>query len=464
MNTCKELKQWLENLTGQQAPIDSELPQHSVETLGSRTGLGFSQLNELLLFLGLDRINRAFFQYLVDRETKYSDGSAIRTIKEFKKGVNDFRRLGLLFYGNVKFAFKKLSRSRRELEKCIELIKPISDSHFHNRHKPIIPVEEIPAKQTFFLGYTIAEEIAEEIKKRLKKNPNDKQAKEEESLLEEVVKKGTRNHAAYLAYEYLDVYVATSMRLRHEYLAVNRLCRQIFGHEKLKPLNLRWFDPTQAYCKDRIDKGLSEALMLKMAQCTIYLAQETDTLGKDSELASTLAQGKAVIAFVPKGNEDYVRELLEDLKELYPDKTEGDLIMEQLRIFDPKLAWNEKDIRGWIEKPETIDVVKAKRLLVKTVKDHYDRRAKTLHEIHPLAIQVHLASGVANGVLVVRAVDHCVDLIRCVITRNMKFELDPKNGTVNNYLCLKETTSDSVYRVMTDNVMLTNTFWNFYPT
>src|SRR5207249_585684 len=35
------------------------------------------------------------------------------------------------------------------------------------------------------------------------------------------------------------------------------------------------------------------------AQCTVYSVQDTDTLGKDSELAATLAQGKPVIAFVP---------------------------------------------------------------------------------------------------------------------------------------------------------------------
>ena len=39
--------------------------------------------------------------------------------------------------------------------------------------------------------------------------------------------------------------------------------------------------------------------MLKRAKCTIYLAGETETLGKDSELAATLAQGKTVIAYVP---------------------------------------------------------------------------------------------------------------------------------------------------------------------
>jgi hypothetical protein len=67
----------------------------------------------------------------------------------------------------------------------------------------------------------------------------------------------------------------------------------------LKELDLRYFDPTQAYTDNRVNKGLVEALMLKRARCTVYSVQDTDTLGKHSELASTLAQGKPVIAYIP---------------------------------------------------------------------------------------------------------------------------------------------------------------------
>ena len=49
----------------------------------------------------------------------------------------------------------------------------------------------------------------------------------------------------------------------------------------------------------RLTKGLVEMLMLRRAHVTIYTASKDDTLGKDSELAATLAQGKAVIAYVP---------------------------------------------------------------------------------------------------------------------------------------------------------------------
>src|SRR5690606_33430392 len=141
-------------------------------------------------------------------------------------------------------------------------------------------------------------------------NPDDQDTRALEERRGQVVAQGIRNQSAYLVSDHLDVYVATSMREQHEYLLVSQFCRQLFSHEMLAPLKLRWFDPTQAYCRDRIDKGLAEALMLKRAKCTIYLVQETDTLGKDSELASTLAQGKPVIAFVPSADEGYVARLI----------------------------------------------------------------------------------------------------------------------------------------------------------
>src|SRR5690606_16906049 len=67
-----------------------------------------------------------------------------------------------------------------------------------------------------------------------------------------------------------------------------------------KPLKLRYFNPTQSWIEDRIAKGLVEALMLKRASITIYMAQKSDTFGKDSEASVALGQGKPVIVYVPR--------------------------------------------------------------------------------------------------------------------------------------------------------------------
>ena len=80
----------------------------------------------------------------------------------------------------------------------------------------------------------------------------------------------------------MDVYFATSMRKRWEYEDLFDFVAKLMSRPELLELNIRFFDPTQSFDKNRINKGLVEALMLKRAACTVYSVQDTDTLGKDS--------------------------------------------------------------------------------------------------------------------------------------------------------------------------------------
>lgn len=251
------------------------------------------------------------------------------------------------------------------------------------------------------------------------------------------------------------------MRRKHEYVDVSEFAHKVFSHEKIRDLKLRWFDPTQAYCSDRIDKGLAEALMLKRAKCTLYLAQESDTLGKDSELASTLAQGKPVIAYVPSPTERDVLESVEHLSQLY-GQSKASTIIECLQALSPSLAWTDPEVRRWIDAPDQMDISRASAILARTAIKHYDNRAETLRKDHLLGVQVHLDTGVANGVLVVRSVPDCAELIYRIVTSTLKFRIEKKVVEGVKYHFLKETISDSIFRVMTGDAMLTNTFWNFY--
>lgn len=458
-NKTSRLSAILEDLTGQRAPIAWKTPQGLLEMFNrGAAGIGYSQMNELLLLLGYDRISHAFFQYLVDGGTSYGPGASITSPEHLSEGVERFRKVALLMFGNVKYAFKTLSQNDEALEYYLELLEPIEESDFGLRHDPVLPIEEIAGEDTYYLGYLIQGEISD----RLRIDPSDRWALGAEKKRKSVVEVGMRNHEAYLASDHLDVYVATSMRAKHEYLMVNDLTRKIFRHESLAPLKLRWFDPTQAYCLDRIDKGLSEALMLKRAKCTVYFAQESDTLGKDSELASTLAQGKPVIAFVPSVGEREIEELLATLYSIYPDQSERQILLDQLRVFEPNAAWKDGAVRSWLERVEDFDLDAGRIRLRDAIQRHYDQRAKTLRDTHPLGIQVNLGTGVANGVLVVRTIDHCAELIRRVVTKTLEFSLEEKVIDGHEYVLLKESISGCIYRVMTGDAMLTNTFWNFY--
>ncbi|MGD0768037.1 MAG: hypothetical protein ABSB42_07560 [Tepidisphaeraceae bacterium] len=451
----------LRDLTGEVAPFPKNLDTRTNGLLRG-SGLGYSQFNELLLLLGYDRVTRSFFQFLLDGGTEYRSGAAFKSLKSVRTGVDRFRELAILNFGNVKFGFKYLSDPTRDLTDELARAGPIEPADFSKRHQPLLPVDPIPGDKTYFLGYLIKRQLDE----RLLQNPNDSAIKQQLQERRRIVEKGKRNQGAYLASDHMDVYVATSMRESHEYQMVNQVVDEIFNHPKLKKLNLRWFDPTQAFCEERIDKGLVEGLMLKRAACTLYLAQESDTLGKDSELASTLAQGKPVIAYIPsvtpKEQDKYVNDLLKMVARGSPNTDEKSLVLQQLRVFQPDAAWKDKQVIGWVVNRAKMNLADAKRRLGDCIGNHYDSRAKTLKESHPLGIQIHLQTGVANGVLVARTTSQCANLILRILTRTLKFRICEEIIDENRYLLLREQSTDSVFRVVTGDRFLTNAFWNFY--
>lgn len=450
----------LAQLAGEPFSTSEPLPRDTMTALTAGGGLGHSQFNELLLLQGYDRICGDLFQFLVDGTIPYRPGSAMHSLSDLENAVERFRTLALLFFGNVKFAFKRLGSTPAEVEQWVGAFEPGDVEGFKKRHRPIQPIEPITPADTYLLGYLI--EAA--IETKLAADPHDAAALGLQARRAPIVEKGRRNHNAYLVSDHLDVYVATSMREKHEYFAISEFCDRLFASAPLAPLQLRWFDPTQAYCSDRIDKGLAEALMLKRARCTLYLIQETDTLGKDSELASTLAQGKPVVAYVPTPGNGFVDQLLANLRLGTPGATDESLLLDQLRIFDSSAAWTDPVVQGWLSDPARakVEVERIKMRLADAVSRHYDRRANTLRETHPLGIQVNLATGVANGVLVVRREEDCAELIARIVTARLEFDVTEETKAGIQYVLLREQITKCVFRVMTGDQRLTNAFWNFY--
>ncbi len=448
-----EIKEVLEKLTGQNAHLDATDPSLTVLNAPGE-GLGYSQLNELLLLFGFDRITRQFFRYLLDETTEYEPGLAFQSREQLCESVKRFRKLAVLLFGNVKYGFKILSRDT-DLRATLLNLKPLKESEFKSRHNPILPHVEIDSNETYLTGYLIQRQVHE----ALLLNPLNSEMLEIERRRLRAVETAKKNQKAYLASDHLDIYVATSMRERHEFKAINRITTEIFSHHALNGLKLRWFDPTQAYCQNRIDKGLAEALMLRRASCTIYLAQESDTLGKDSELASTLAQGKPVVAYIPEVTDEFFENHCQGLKE---DKSSSesmvDLLLGQLRIYAPELAWKDPNVRGWCSNPELTEVADLKSLVQSKMKVHFDNRARTLKDSHPLGIQINLDTGVSNGVLVVRSIDKCARLVCNIVLQSLEFDLVENDDALE----LREKISGCIFRVMTKDSMLVNTFWNFY--
>lgn len=445
-------------------------------------GLNYEQFNELLLLLNQDRIGQDFFKYFF--------GKDIIKLDDIKNGIIKFRGFAMLCFGNFRFAYKHLIRMNETQLK--EKLKPYwieADEirrKFRKRPPPMLKIEEIRRDKTWYTGEITGPKLlkeADELEKKLKEEKKITRKKEllefKDQLLQMDVnakkfqEKALKNTDVYLTWDYMDVYVATSMRHKWEFEETFDLIYEVFSDSRLIKLNLRYFDPTQSKCGNPRDKGLVEGLMLKRVLCTIYMAQESDTMGKDSELAATLAQSTPVIAYVPKYEPnkyatkiaDYPldffkkRLLILDAEGIFDDpncikKLESydrsfeEIINNFLEEFDkyrspdsqPFSLWLEKDNREF--KKKYSNFFKICQILSIAECYNFDRRADLLKGRHPLSMQVDLQSGVANGVLIVRSAKQCAELLYRLITNTTEFRI--KHPKLFN---LKEQEVETLYKV-----------------
>lgn len=467
----------------------------------TRDGLNYQQFNELLLLLDQDRLSNAFFKFFFEKEKISLD--------ELKDGIIKFRGYAMLCFGNFRFAYKRLSQKNEgEVEKALKLNgkEPAEIlKEFKNRPPKMLDIKHIDKDKTWYAGFIVQKKLEKEIKELQKSihtiEEGDKKAErlgllEEYTRMEEerieIEEKALKNTDVYLTWDYMDVYIATSMRHGWEFEDVCDFINEVFvNNDILNHLNLRYFDPTQSKCNDRIDKGLIEGLMLKRVLCSIYMAQESDTLGKDSELAATLAQSKPVIAYVPKYDIDEYAEkikkypldffekrfLILKAEEIFQDKDCIDALESYDRGFSERIDNFQKELDRyrsaqpfslWYKKEEDFkrmysEFFKICKILAIAEIHNFENRAKTLREIHPLAIQVDLQSGVANGVLVVRSLKECAELLYKILTNSLEFTIVHLGEKGKGVTVLKENISKCPYRVVTDYEKLTNSFWNFWP-
>jgi hypothetical protein len=459
MTILDDIIRFLIKLTGQ--PLSQNYQEQELkERLGNcdpfnQGELGYSQFNELLLTLGYDRVTKDFFKWVFG---DFGDEAAIASFENLEQGVDKFCQTAMLLYGHIKYAFKHLSQMEKSaIEKELQPITSLNESHYTNRHEPLHTLHKIPSDKAYYLGYIIEKKL----KKELDNNPDNSELKEQKKEMEYYRQLGRKNHDAYLVSDHMDVYIATSMRERYEFLLVSHFVEKLFQHKSIKHLKLRYFDPTQAYCEDRIDKGLVEGLMIKRSRCTIYHVQESDTFGKDSELAATLAQGKPVIAYIPEipDFKTFKQDTLHQIKQSYPNQLVHKGLLKRLQRYYPEGAWENQDIRDWIEDKSEPNVDKIVNLIHEKVTALYNKRAETLNNTHPLGLQVNLSTGVANGVLVVRSTEDCTRLLQSILLNKMEFYIEEIE---NKFTVLRERISKCIYRVATKDNFLVNSFWNFY--
>jgi hypothetical protein len=505
-----------------------------------RREIDVSQFNELLLIVNKDLVTEPFFRHFFSSETKTRPLCRIGDIPD---GVQRFQKAALLGFGNFIYAYRTLSRAQSYkallsalgglAAKPEELLQ-----QFKGRGTKILRIKPVKREETYLLGYLSRATVLNESKQAnllvafLEGHPEgtwddlrtfieghevadarraladlvttlrprlgtDASTRALLSALQEALKRldpikesltrvlatGTSNADVYLSWDYMDVYFATSMRRRWEFESLFDFVSELMASKRLRDLKIRYFDPTQSFDDNRINKGLIESLMLKRSVCTVYSVQDTDTLGKDSELAATLAQGKPVIAYAPNIDvEKRVRELCKERPRLLYERFQFLLYQDEgfaeggpedarfVREFSSTITEFEKT-QPWkaicdpteletFQRGHDRDLERFCRLIASSERRLYDRRAEVLRGSHPLGMQVSLETGVANGVLVARDTETCAELLRRILLNEMEFEIVDDDET--KCWLLNEKLTGSTYRVVTRNRKLTNCFWNYY--
>ncbi len=311
----------------------------------------------------------------------------------------------------------------------------------------------------------------------------------DEDAIRHTQENGLQNARTYMAMHDLNLYVATSMREPLHFTTNWAFVQGLFHSGHLASWNLRYFDPTQAFLPDRIQKGLLECLMIKRAQLTVYNAQESDTFGKDSEAGVTLAQAKPVVVFVARlfdrhpemqpiyeaideaartERDDFVQLLTdkglltapERQTLLGPEKSKGDTIEVLIRNHARSVLGSQEEDKvgmelirqGYDPGASTSDLIDfaVERIL------KLERRALTFRDVHPLALQTSPMDGVARGVIVTRTIDATAKVVSGLLRGTLTYEILDDEA---NWL-LVDTVTRSPVRVVTKDPVLTSAFWS----
>lgn len=416
------------------------------------------QFNQLLAFGHEAPVSEDFFRYYwLDRaqshpydvksvsifKDEWCDATAIVSLEHLKWGLHRLYIDGLLWFGNIRTAFRKL-RTLDAMELKEVFASRQYDTNLIKGRGPALPLQVIAKDDRYLIAEMACKSygadayssdlkcaLIDAFRAHIKSGGgpikirsllegsfsagNHKERQQEftfsaDDVLEENVSSESelvlkfdavaakflkareaalKNTRLYLSMVGdLDVYVATSMRTRKDFRDMASTCEKIFADDRLKDLQLRYFDPTLSAAAGHEDKGLIECLMVKCAKVLVYCAGEKESYGKDAEAAMALSLGKPVI--------------------FYCDQ---------------------------------------------------EQRRRFYRDVHPLSRLIEFNSGIAVGAMVTDSTSEVSELLYRIFENKLEYVLEqPKSDNLR----LKEKITKSVIRLQSSDQMLTETFWNYY--
>jgi hypothetical protein len=417
------------------------------------------QLNQLLVLGHEAPISDGFFNYywntapalhtysvegIPDYNKKFISQNLIISLAHLKWGLYRLYIDSLLYFGNVRSGYRTL----REMD--INEIKMFFSQHrinteFTKARGPSLPLENIPKDKRYLISEMACKSYGENPKTesdlkniilesfRTHKNRSSEKIKIGDLLKnDDVTNKydSRQKELEFSATEVLDEFVRSEEEIERKY---KKIANDYYISRKAALIN------TRRYLSMVSDLDVYIATSMRNRQDFRDMATKTETIFSNKRL-----------------------------KEL------------ELRYFDPTLsAASGHEDKGLIE----CLMVKCAKVLVYCAgeKESYGKdaeaamalslgkpvifmcdhkqRSRFYKEIHPLSRLIHFDTGVAVGAIVTDSPEKVSELLYRIFENKMEYVLDhQKNGCLR----LKEKLTESIVRIQTNDILLSETFWNHY--
>jgi hypothetical protein len=436
-----------------------------VEAL-DKASLSWARLNQIMHLCSQAGMSEGFYKYyflvnpeqhpyrcesvLAGQSFEPPEGvDEIVSYEQFKWGLRRFMYDAMLFWGNFRQAYRDLRGKRFEEIQFLFSEKRINEKRLVTRGEIANPIN-IPRDDR----YLISEIACKTYQQR--------------ANLEEC------DHVK-VALEAFDELMAKNQLVTPEKLKETAKAKA-GGRNQMDLFNLLYEDANHAL------KTRAEVLALYSGQWEAFKKARESALQNTRTYLSICSDLDVYVATSMRTRNDF-REMARTCDEIFSD---NQLKKYNIRYFDPTLsAAKYHEDKGLIEclmvktckillyfaqEKESLGKVSELAMALSLGKPAIvlcpsDNRGTEVYrfylERHPLLRLVEFASGVVNGAIVTQDQKKVITLLERLLSNRMEYDLERKQGTEGYYL-LKERITQSTVRIVTDDQLLTETFWNNY--
>lgn len=439
--------------------------QNGLDALGEGS-LSWARLNQIMHLCSEAGMSEDFYRYYFlsvpqhhpyPVEKVFSDGDYeppegvedIKSLKQLQWGLRRFMYDAMLYWGNIRQAYRDLrQKSGPEIERLFES-KRINEARLVRRGKVVNPIS-IPRDHR----YLISEMACKTYEKR-------------DNLAECDHIKLALSAFRELRAQGMPV-TPDTLRVKTETIAK--------AAGQLDLFNLMFEDSSSQLTTEE------EVVALYSGQQEAFRSARGSALRNTRTYLSICNDLDVYVATSMRSRDDF-REMAKACEAIFRSEQ---LKRYNVRYFDPTLsAANYHEDKGIIEclmvktakvllyfaqHKESLGKVSEYAIAVSLGKPAIvlcpeDARGAEIFEFyrdkHPLLRLVEFETGIVNGAIITKRILDVPLLLERIFSNRMEYDLQMKSGTDAYYL-LKERLTQSTVRVITDDKLLTETFWNNY--